>query len=425
MQSAAALIALAASAGIAQQDIFIDSGQIVGLEDFNGLALGIGDIDGDGDLDAVTGSYVQPSVAYLNDGSGVFTSTGQALPAALAQNVLLADFDADGDNDVFIHSHSLPSHILFNDGDGFFTQGAQNLGSLQAHGAALGDLDADGDIDLFVTNINGHVNTTVFNDGAGTFAYSPENNHPAGRAAALADLDGDGDLDAFVGLGSGLIGGDEANRVFFNDGDGTFTDSGQILGGEFTVEVRLADLDGDGDVDAFVANTSAFGNEPANKVWLNDGYGYFTDSGQHLGAVDTGGLDLADVDGDGDIDAFTTNGANEPVVWVNDGNGVFSVGQALEQPVVVMGEVALGDFDADGDPDAFVLGGKLGGETVFLNVVCKADVNGDGLLNLLDFVAFQNAWVAQEPIADCDGDGSFTIIDFVCFQNLFQIGCPG
>ena len=55
--------------------------------------------------------------------------------------------------------------------------------------------------------------------------------------------------------------------------------------------------------------------------------------------------------------------------------------------------------------------------------ICVADVNDDGALNILDFVAFQNLFVQQDPAADCDGDGQFNILDFVCFQNLFQAGC--
>lgn len=421
MRTIATLIALTASSALAQ-DIYVDSGQVVGAEDFNGLALGLGDIDGDGDLDAVTASYVQPSVAYLNDGTGVFTSTGQELPTSLAARVILRDFDADGDLDVFILSHSFGSHILFNDGAGAFTPGEQNLGSFQAHGADAGDLDGDGDIDLFVTNVNGHVNTALFNDGTGMFVYSEANNHPAARGATLGDLDGDGDLDVFLAHGNGPQ-APLGNRVMLNDGTGHFTDTGQLLGSTYSIDAKLADFDADGDLDAFVANASLFDNAPGNAVYLNDGTGFFTHTGQDLGNGDTGGADVADVDRDGDLDIFTSNGIDQPVIWINDGLAGFAIGQTLDDPPTVMGEAALGDFDGDGDADAFVLGGKPGGETVFLNIICEADVNADGELNLLDFVAFQNAWTAQEPSADCDGDGAFTIIDFVCFQNLFASGC--
>ena len=55
---------------------------------------------------------------------------------------------------------------------------------------------------------------------------------------------------------------------------------------------------------------------------------------------------------------------------------------------------------------------------------CFADVNGDGDLNILDFVAFQLQWGADAAVADCDGDGAHSILDFVCFQSLFQSPCP-
>jgi hypothetical protein len=55
---------------------------------------------------------------------------------------------------------------------------------------------------------------------------------------------------------------------------------------------------------------------------------------------------------------------------------------------------------------------------------CYADFNGDGSLDILDFVAFQNAFVGGDESADCDGDGALNILDFVCFQNAFGAGCP-
>lgn len=56
--------------------------------------------------------------------------------------------------------------------------------------------------------------------------------------------------------------------------------------------------------------------------------------------------------------------------------------------------------------------------------VCYADFNGDCTLNILDFVAYSNAFVGDDPTADCNGDGQMNILDFVCFQVKFQSGCP-
>ena len=55
---------------------------------------------------------------------------------------------------------------------------------------------------------------------------------------------------------------------------------------------------------------------------------------------------------------------------------------------------------------------------------CYADFNGDGSLDVLDFVAFQIAWVDQDAAADCDANDQFNILDFVCFQLAFETGCP-
>ena len=72
------------------------------------------------------------------------------------------------------------------------------------------------------------------------------------------------------------------------------------------------------------------------------------------------------------------------------------------------------------DPDGFAHAGWV----AHLGAVCPADVNGDGTLNVLDFVAFQLLWVDQDPGADCDANAEFNVLDFVCFQQLFVDGCP-
>jgi hypothetical protein len=55
---------------------------------------------------------------------------------------------------------------------------------------------------------------------------------------------------------------------------------------------------------------------------------------------------------------------------------------------------------------------------------CIADCDGNGALNVLDFVCFQGEWQKQTPTGDCDGNGTYNILDFVCYQGAFQAGCP-
>ncbi|MCA9318003.1 MAG: VCBS repeat-containing protein, partial [Planctomycetes bacterium] len=141
--------------------------------------------------------------------------------------------------------------------------------------------------------------------------------------ASFGDLDGDGDLDLYLARSNG----NNPDEIWFNNGSGTFTNSGQTLGNVQSNQVKLGDLDGDGDLDAVIAVQSS---TVGNQIWLNDGSGTFTDSGQSL-AVRSGalrfGIDLGDLDGDGDLDLFMTDYGSTDFVFVNDGAGVFSLHQ--------------------------------------------------------------------------------------------------
>ncbi len=101
---------------------------------------------------------------------------------------------------------------------------------------------------------------------------------------------------------------------------GEFFDSGQALGDHHSTGISLGDLDGDGDLDAFVANLGE-----ANRVWINQGGaqggtpGTFSDSGQTVGDHLSHAVSLGDLDGDGDLDAFVANYGEANRVWINQG----------------------------------------------------------------------------------------------------------
>ncbi len=334
---------------------FTDSGQRLGALDSSGVELG--DLDGDGDLDAFvanSGASARPlpDNVWFNDGSGVFADSGQSLGNSVSRRAALGDLDGDGDLDAFVANYGQPNTVWLNDGAGFFVDSGQGLGSYVSRAVALADLDGDGDLDAFVSNWSGsgQTNKIWLNDGAGVFLDSGQSPDTTVGQVALGDLDGDGDLDAFV---PHSVHNQGANKVWLNDGTGIFVDSGQNLGRASHVAVDLGDVDGDGDLDAHVAN---YWGE-ANEVWLNDGSGTFADSGQRLGSSSSGDVDLGDLDGDGDLDAFASNGEGSHGefnrVWVNDGLGSFvDSGQALGS--ALSAGAALGDLDGDGDLDAFV-----------------------------------------------------------------------
>jgi hypothetical protein len=251
-----------------------------------------------------------------------------------------------------------------NSGSSLFADSGQRLNSGNSYDVALGDADRDGDLDAFVANYgsqSGAPSKLWLNDGTGTFTNSGQNiGNSRSRSVALGDLDGDGDLDAFVG-------NDGTDKVWFNYGDGFYYDSFQALGSLTTVAVALDDLDGDGDLDAVTAND---GNE-ALQVWLNNGAGRFSENGQDI--IITSGrvtdVTLGDIDGDGDIDAVIAgsgNGGNAflETIWLNNGHGVFVQGRT-DFGHSGGTSINLGDLDNDGDLDAYV--GTFSWDEIWLN----------------------------------------------------------
>ncbi len=347
---------------------FIDSGQRLGAA--NSWDVALGDLDGDGDLDAFVANSAQgkaKNAVWINDGQGSFTRSEQT--PGYGQGVTLGDLDDDGDLDAVVThwSENKNSAIWLNDGSGNFAESGQNLGL--AFRPALGDLDDDGDIDIFLAQIE--ANTVWLNDGRGIFRDSGQRLGTAITAAvALADLDGDGDLDALAG------GWEEPAKVWLNDGTGEFAVHEQTLSpaSVHIHDLALGDVDGDSDLDVFTAVASG---DP-NQVWFNDGSGAFTDSGQQLHSSLAHGVALGDLDRDGDLDALTAhgdrwNGPSGTKIWLNDGTGHFGESE-LNLGDLYSVNAALGDLDGDNDLDIFIAlgetwqenGGELSNE-VWLN----------------------------------------------------------
>ncbi len=323
----------------------------------------LADLNFDGYLDAFfTNDSQDGHRVFFGNPQGKFVDSGQRLRGAPAFYSELGDLDGDGDVDVFMPT--LGADVVWlNDGLGNFRDSGQRLGSDRSIDAALGDFDRDGDLDAYVANFEAQPDRVWINDGKGRFFDSGQLlGNTWSKGVEAGDVDGDGDLDLMVANGPPASG--EPNYVWLNDGAGRFTDSGQRLGNSVSQHATLGDIDGDGDLDAVFANSRNYAE--ANEVWINNGHGVFTDSMQRLGNDATSHVQLVDLDGDFDLDLFAANWTNQPSnVWINRGDGHFE--KSNDSLGLFSGShVALGDFDRDEDMDA-ILANVDGSAEVFVN----------------------------------------------------------
>jgi hypothetical protein len=355
---AAAALGLPPAAGAPSAVNFVDSGQALG-GNAQSSAVALGDLDGDGDPDAVVANTGGPSRVWISQGGeqagapGQFQA-GQSLSSGLAVDVDLGDLDGDGDLDIFIVLDSVDdsNQVWINQGvaSGTFSQTAQVFGDSLTTSVNLADLDGDNDLDAFVGRGFGQPSKVWTNDGAGQFTDSGQSLDSDSSDVALADFDGDGDIDAFSANGA-------ANKLWINLGgdddgqEGDFVDSGQTLGNELSLAVAAGELNGSPGPDIYE------GNSATDKVRFNHGQGIFEPGGSASGGQSRD-VALGDFDLDGDLDAFVAKGgANE--VWINQGGDQGGALGDLDDSGLRLGDsfsegLAAADLDGDGDLDVFV-----------------------------------------------------------------------
>ena len=312
------------------------------------------DFDNDGlpDLYFVNGAPGTANALYRNNGNGTFTDvTTRSRTAATSSpgyktGVAIADYDNDGWLDIYVTTFG-PNILLHNNHDGTFTDvsaaaGVAGGANEWSTSAGFFDYDKDGRLDLYVANYldirkgenpwcgdrkpgyRTYCNPTIFdgvpdrlfhNNGDGTFT---DVSRPAGIAnpagkglgVVFCDVDRDGWPDIYVA--NDLV----RNFLYRNKGNGTFEDIAYAAGVGFDgngkpqagMGVDCGDVDGDGYPELFVTNYS----EELNTLYRNE-RGMFTDvtrkAGLGSGYIPLGfGTKMYDFDNDGDLDIHVTNG---------------------------------------------------------------------------------------------------------------------
>jgi enediyne biosynthesis protein E4 len=277
-------------------------------------------------------------------------------------------------------------------------------------GLALFDYDGDGDVDLYFLNgaaLPGAVfeapprNALYRNDGGWKFTdvtrESGAGDTGYGLGVCVGDYDNDGHPDIYLNNFG-------PNVLYRNNGDGTFTDvtqrAGVGNGDRVGAGACFLDIDGDGDLDLFVANYIDFSLEKhqerfinghpayagpmnygpvADTLYRNNGDGTFEDISVASGIAALAGTGMGvvcfDYDDDGDTDILVGNDAMGNFVWRNDGTGRFEevglqVGLAYDRHGFGQGTMGVecGDFDNDGLMDVHMTSYQQQWATLYRNL---------------------------------------------------------
>ena len=288
---------------------------------------------------------------YHNNHDGTFTDVTHKAGLdveIMGMGVAVGDYDNDGYDDLFLTAMG-QSHLFHNNGNGTFTDVTQKAGLMGpkefSTSAAWVDYDKDGKLDLVVANyvqwsIEGDLYCTL--DGKSKSYCTPE---------------------SYKGT---------AVRLWHNRGDGTFEDVTKKAGlGEptsKTLGIAVMDYDNDGWPDLLLSNDT----QP-NKLYRNNGNGTFTEKAVLAGVAfsEDGvaragmGVDAGDYDRSGVFSLLITNFSNQMIsLYHNEGKGLF-VDEAPRSEIGRDTLLTLGfgcfffDYDLDGWPDIFIANGHI------------------------------------------------------------------
>ena len=341
------------------------------------------DFDGDGWDDLSFASEAGNTVRFFKNNGGSFTEISNLGPIFNSDKTLQinwVDYDNDGDKDLFIVSHSGSNKLYQNDGtftfsDVTFSAGI-DISTLYAFGASWGDYNNDSYLDIFIsyrdesqpTDI--YFNTLYKNNGDGTFtdvsatAGLDLTENRLSFCSSFFDYDNDGWQDIYIANDKQ----DNENRMYHNNGDGTFSDTSIATGTNLLIDAMsttISDCNNDGFLDIYVTNT-----QTGNVFLENNGDGTFTDiastNGTSMETVAWGAVFL-DADNDMDTDLyvsglFTT--ANQPsflpsAFYENQGDDTFLIpntaSSGFDADDSMSYSNAIGDVDNDGYPDIVVV----------------------------------------------------------------------
>ncbi|PHR72929.1 MAG: hypothetical protein COA67_04285 [Lutibacter sp.] len=332
------------------------------------------DFDGDGWDDITYSTTDGEEVYFYKNNNGVFSLIDLGINDTYrTKQVIWIDYDSDGDKDFFATSISGLNKFYRNDGNMSFTDITATCGlftdNKYTYGASFGDIDNDGDLDVMICNrdevLFDQYNYLYRND-AGIFVDITVDaglnlTNQLSFTSAFFDYNNDGFQDIYVANDKVA----NINRLYENDGDGTFTDVSVSSGAGIAIDAMsttIGDYNNDGWFDIYITNTTA-----GNQLLENIGDGTFVNVSPTVGTEFLSiawGAVFIDADNDADLDLYVsamedgTNPARLPsAFYENDGTNNYSIpsGIGFANDTRISFSNAIGDFNNDGYPDIIVM----------------------------------------------------------------------